>query len=64
MQIKISREEARALGVDTVDILEAGFYVTASGSRVEIREQIDEAVRGTVSYPPETELADRSAKSG
>lgn len=51
-QLRISREKARALGEQTVAILSAGYYITESGVRVDIRRQVDAAVRGTVSYPP------------
>jgi uncharacterized protein (TIGR02452 family) len=53
-----------ALGKNTVEILEAGYYVTDSGTRVDIREQVDEAVLGTVSYTPENELPNKSPNFG
>ena len=56
LRLQISREKAKALGHQTVEILQAGYYVNASGTRVDIYRQVDESVRGTVSYPPETEL--------
>jgi len=62
MRLQISREDATALGQNTVAILEAGYYFTASGTRVDIREQVEEAVRGTVSYPPANELPSRSSQ--
>ena len=62
--LKISREDARALGENTVSILGAGYYVTAAGTRVEIREQVAEAIRGTVSYPPEDDLPAQSPQRG
>ena len=63
MRLQISREQAIALGKNTVEILEAGYYLTASGARVDIREQVDEAVLGTVSYPPGKELPNKSPHS-
>lgn len=54
--LDISRDRAQALGEETIKILNAGFYMSASGSHVDIREQVDEAVQGTVSYPQETRL--------
>lgn len=53
---RIPRETAQALGEETVAILQAGYYVTAAGARVDIQPSVAEAVRGTVSYPPEQEL--------
>lgn len=53
---QISRERAAELGRETVAILEAGCYVTATGVRVEIGEAVARAVAGTVAYPPTDEL--------
>jgi len=64
MQLQISREKAKALGQQTVEILQSGHYVTASGTRVDIQQQVDEAVRGSVSYPPEKTLPTNSSHCG
>lgn len=55
-QLQISREWATTLGQQTVAILQKRQYVTAAGVRVEIGPQIDAAVAGTVSYPPDKVL--------
>jgi len=64
MRSQISRERARELGVEIVDILRAGYYTSPSGVCVDIRQQVQEAVRGTVSYPPEKELPDHASPRG
>jgi uncharacterized protein (TIGR02452 family) len=64
LRLQISREEAKAFGHQTVEILQAGYYINASGTRVDIDQQVDEAVRCTVSYPPETELPVHSSHRG
>ncbi|MGB5198045.1 MAG: TIGR02452 family protein [Candidatus Deferrimicrobium sp.] len=53
-----------AIGKNAVEILEAGYYVTVSGMRVDIRKQVDEAVLGTVSYPPDRDLPHKSPHLG
>lgn len=50
----ISREQAAQLGNETVDILHAGRYQLDDGQTVDIREMVQLAVAGTVSYPPDT----------
>jgi len=62
--IMISRERAAALGHETVAILEAGDYVTPTGTRVDIREQVARAVRATVIYAPKDELPQQSPQTG
>jgi hypothetical protein len=52
-KVQISREKAMALGREMVAILDSGRYVSASGTVVKIRREIQNAVRGTVSYPPD-----------
>lgn len=64
LHLQIPRDEAAALGHKTVAILEAGRYVSSSGTTVDIRQQVEEAVRGTVSYPPDVELPVRDSRSG
>jgi uncharacterized protein (TIGR02452 family) len=63
-RLQISRDKAKALGHETVAILQAGYYVHASGTQVDIEEQMDEAVCGTISYPPEKELPQHSQQRG
>jgi len=64
LHLRIPREQAADLGHKTVRILEAGHYLAASGNRVEIEEQVQEAVNGTVSYPPEIQLQIQSSRVG
>jgi uncharacterized protein (TIGR02452 family) len=42
-----------ALGRETVQILDAGCYQSASGARVSIKKALSEAVGNTITYPPE-----------
>ena len=63
-QLQISRERAKALGQEIVGILQAGYYVAASGKRVDIQEQVNKSVLGTISYPPEKELLNHSPHHG
>lgn len=55
-QTRISRDLAREYGHQAVQILEAGQYVAPSGRTVQIGEQLERAVQGTVSYPPDVSL--------
>ena len=64
LRLQISREEAKALGRQTVNILEAGYYVNVLGTRVDISRQVYESVRGTISYPPDTQLPEHSSHRG
>jgi uncharacterized protein (TIGR02452 family) len=64
LRLQISREEAKTLGNHTVGILRAGYYVNASGTRVDISRQVDESVRGTISYPPDKQLPEHSSHRG
>jgi uncharacterized protein (TIGR02452 family) len=52
----INRDRAAELGCETVGILKAGFYATAAGKAIEIRELVQRAVEGTCSYPPDVPL--------
>ena len=63
-RLQISRNLAERLGHEIVEVLQSGHYLAASGTRVDIQNQIDEAVRGTVSYPPDTELPTTSSSRG
>ncbi len=47
---------AAALAHETVQILDAGYYVAPSGRRVEIGEAVRRAVAQTVAYPPDAQL--------
>ena len=55
-RLQISRELAKALGEEIVEILKSGRYVAASGKQVNVQWEVQEAVRKTVSYPPEEKL--------
>lgn len=61
-RLSISREYATTLAAQIVEILQNRYYVTADGIRVEIGAQIDEAVNGTVSYPPEITLSTQTSQ--
>jgi len=52
----MKRSTAAQLGRETVQILEAGRYTNPAGQPVAIGAQIERAVAGTVSYPPEEAL--------
>lgn len=60
--IKISRERAAALGRETVAILEAGYYLTGTGVRVDIGEVVARATAATVTYGPTDELPQQSSQ--
>ena len=55
-RLQISRELAKALGQEIVEILKSGRYITASGKHVDVQGKIHDAVRRTVSHPPEVKL--------
>ncbi|WP_439631248.1 TIGR02452 family protein [Gemmata sp.] len=48
-----SRTRAAAIARDTLDVLAAGRYANRAGATVFIRDHLEAAVRGTVSYPPD-----------
>jgi uncharacterized protein (TIGR02452 family) len=52
----MKRSQAAALGQETVRILKARHYQTATGKVIELGDLLERAVRGTVSYPPEESL--------
>jgi hypothetical protein len=58
--IQISRERAAALGHETVAILEAGSYGTATGVRVDIGAAVARAAEATVTYRPADQLPQQS----
>jgi len=55
-RLQIPRELAQALGREMVEILKSGRYAAGSGKQVEVQRKVHEAVRRTVSYPPEKGL--------
>ena len=55
-QLEISRERALSLGEEAVMIIRNGYYYLPDGTQVDIREQMERSVMGTVSYPPESML--------
>jgi uncharacterized protein (TIGR02452 family) len=54
----ITRKRAAEVGKETLRILEAGRYQTATGAVVEIGDLVRRAVAGTCSYSPEQQLPD------
>lgn len=52
----IDRKLAAKLGQETVRILNEGHYQTTSGLVVDIREALNQAIGGTISYPPDVAL--------
>jgi uncharacterized protein (TIGR02452 family) len=52
------RHQAAALGQETVRLLQAGRYQTATGQLVDIDDLLARAVAGTCSYSPDQPLAD------
>jgi uncharacterized protein (TIGR02452 family) len=52
----INRDRAAALGRETMEILERGWYTSPAGQRVEIAGLVRRAVEGTISYPPGSPL--------
>ncbi len=55
--MRMDRQRAVQLAQETLDILEAGFYITSAGEVVEIAEAVVRAVTATRSYPPNLEVA-------
>jgi uncharacterized protein (TIGR02452 family) len=51
-----SRSKAAAIAKDTIQILDVGQYANRAGQRVQIKNLLAEAKRGTVTYPPDTDL--------
>jgi len=54
--MQIDRTRAAQIGRETVQILKAGRYKTASGTTIDIRDALKKAIHGTVSYPPKSPL--------
>ena len=59
-QLNISRERAVSLGEETLSVIRKGYYDLSGGTRVEIRQQVQNSVLGTVSYPPEKPLPEKT----
>ena len=55
-QLDMPRDAAAALGREAVEIIQAGFYISPTGKRVEIHEQIARSVQSTLTYGPEIDL--------
>lgn len=55
--MRIDRDFAAGLALDTIQILHAGSYRAPSGRRVAIGVLVEQAVRGTIAYPPDVSLA-------
>lgn len=55
--MQIDRKLAVKIGQETAHILSEGHYQTASGPDVDIREVLDKAISGTVSYPPDVTIS-------
>jgi uncharacterized protein (TIGR02452 family) len=55
-RLQISREKARSLGKEMVEILIQGHYTTKSGVRVDLLSQTEKAVAGTVTYEPDSNV--------
>lgn len=60
----VHRDHLAALARETVEIIDRGFYLNGRGERVELREQIERAVTGTVEYAPDAELPNPEPKPG
>ena len=60
----VHRDHLAALARETVEIIDRGFYLNGRGERVELREQIERAVAGTVEYAPDAELPNPEPKPG
>ena len=54
--MQMNRKRASELGRETVAVVEAGRYQTATGKPVEIGPLVRRAVEGTETYPPGCEL--------
>lgn len=52
----IDRDQAARLGRETVSILRAGAYTTASGRTIELRDALEAASAATIEYPPERDV--------
>lgn len=55
-QLQISRERARALGIQAVEIIEEGHYLNAAGRKIQIKDAVSKSIAGTVTYSPGIDL--------
>ena len=55
-QLEISRESAKEMGIEAVEIIETGFYLGADGQKVNIKNEVLYSVMGTVTYSPDINL--------
>lgn len=53
---EVNRQRAAALGQEAVLITRTGDYLSPSGRTVDIRQDVDAAIAGTVAYPPNTRV--------
>jgi uncharacterized protein (TIGR02452 family) len=60
---KISRDQAAAYGREAVRIIRQGQYTAPSGRILNIADDIERSVRGTVSYPPDLTVPASSSGS-
>jgi uncharacterized protein (TIGR02452 family) len=51
-----SKNKAAEIARDTIEIVAAGRYTNTSGQKVAVRQLVETAMDGTVSYPPDAEL--------
>jgi uncharacterized protein (TIGR02452 family) len=56
-ELDIGRDKARMLGITAVQAAQHGYYTNASGERVELRRQIEQACTGKRSIAPEDDLS-------
>ena len=49
----MSRSKRRTIAKETIQVIENGYYTSASGARVSIQPAQDDAVKGSVLYRPE-----------
>ncbi len=56
-QLSISRRKALRLGQETAEICKTGVYTTLSGVEVDFTSLLSHAIKSTVSYPDEEEIA-------
>ncbi len=51
-----SRKKAAEIARDTIEILAAGRYTNSRGEKVVIRQLVEDAMNGTIGYPPDATL--------
>ena len=49
----MNRKKRASIAQETLDIIEQGWYENASGQRIEVRDDVNAAVEGTVLYAPD-----------